>query len=131
LRNALQIAEGFSNYRGDSFEDREAFSDIARLIRHALSQLGEPSLEAVQAAEVMIREWEGSREPRNVRDVAAVILHAAVTGNVPPTWNERELPDPEFPEYICPKCGEPHVWHGRDEADRVCPSCRYPDSSPF
>lgn len=28
----------------------------------------------------------------------------------------------------CGRCGEPHVWHGRDEADRVCPSCRSQDA---
>jgi hypothetical protein len=27
----------------------------------------------------------------------------------------------------CPDCGEPHVWHGRTEADRVCWQCRYPE----
>ena len=25
----------------------------------------------------------------------------------------------------CESCGTPYQWHGRDEADRRCPSCRY------
>jgi len=133
LRNALQIVEMYGDpmVQAPSFPDHALFADIARLIRHALSQLGEPSLEAVQAAEVMIREWEGSLEPRNIRDVAAVILHAAVTGQVPPTWRERELPDPEFPEYICPSCGEPYVSKQRTPEDRLCMQCRYPESDAF
>jgi hypothetical protein len=31
----------------------------------------------------------------------------------------------DYRDSHCIKCGEPHVWHGRDEADRVCGSCRY------
>lgn len=30
----------------------------------------------------------------------------------------------DFRDAHCINCGEPHVWHGRDEADRNCPSCR-------
>jgi hypothetical protein len=28
----------------------------------------------------------------------------------------------------CPNCGEPHVWHGRDEREKVCFPCRYPEA---
>lgn len=28
------------------------------------------------------------------------------------------------PNDVCVRCGEFHVWHGRDDADRACPSCR-------
>lgn len=36
------------------------------------------------------------------------------------------IPVPDESE-TCPNCGEPHVWHGRDEKDRVCFQCRYPE----
>ena len=85
IRNALQIAQVWEQdaYRGD----RPAFLNIARLLRHALEQLGEPNLAAVQAAEVLLREWHGTPdEQRSARDTAAGILHAQMTGAVPPTW---------------------------------------------
>lgn len=31
------------------------------------------------------------------------------------------------PEDVCRGCGQPHTWHGRDEADRYCFQCRYPE----
>lgn len=83
IRNALQalVAWREESLRGD-------LKDVERLLRHALEGLGEPNLASVQAAEVMLREWEGSYDTqRNARDVAAVILRAAVTGEIPPTWS--------------------------------------------
>lgn len=34
---------------------------------------------------------------------------------------------PDEPEDVCRGCGAPHVWHGRDEADRYCWECRFPE----
>lgn len=93
LRNALTIAGmGRDRYFGvhpPSNDAIGAFGDIARLLRHALDQLGEPNLAAVQAAEILVREYHGSLDDqRNARDVAAGILKAAVTGEIPRTWSE-------------------------------------------
>lgn len=91
LKNALTIAEmGALGYYGDSPAHREvtaAFADIARLLAHALVQLGEPSLSAMQAGEILLKEWQGTPEPqRQLRDTLAGILAAQVSGIVPKTW---------------------------------------------
>lgn len=31
----------------------------------------------------------------------------------------------EYDDETCPRCGEPHVAHGRTPEDRYCPECRY------
>ena len=31
----------------------------------------------------------------------------------------------EWADEHCASCGQAHVWHGRDEKDRVCPECRF------
>ena len=97
IRNALQIAqlwiEANPAQRAATFAPT-ALGDIARLLKHALEGLSEPSLAAVQAAATMLREAggaydnEGHVEPRYARDAAAVILHAQLTGEVPKTWSE-------------------------------------------
>ena len=89
--NALYIAElgGDGQYGGNNRYDEvsSAFQDIARLLKHALEQLGEPNLAAVQATEILVREWHGTPDgQRSARDTAAGILHAQLTGAVPPTW---------------------------------------------
>lgn len=93
LRNALTIAD--MGRDGHLWENRElgydeispAFQDIARLIRHAIEGLSEPNLASIQAAEILVREYHGSLDDqRNARDVAAGILKAAVTGEIPRTW---------------------------------------------
>jgi hypothetical protein len=85
LRNALTIAQmGRDGYLDD---DGQGYRDIARLLKHTLEQLGEPSLAAVQATEILVREWHGTPDgQRSARDTAAGILHAQMTGAVPPTW---------------------------------------------
>jgi len=92
LRNALQIAEmGSAGSFGLAPEYENAiaaFSDVARLLRHAISQLGEPSLETVQAASTLVRESDGFREdPRWIRDLCQGILDAQIKGTIPPTWS--------------------------------------------
>jgi len=84
LRNALQIAELWTG----AGPDADAARDIARLLRHAISQLGEPSLETVQAASTLVRESDGFREdPRWIRDLCQGILDAQIKGTIPPTWS--------------------------------------------
>jgi|SRR6267378_8474118 len=92
LKNALWIAELGRDGEFGSLprydEAMGAFGDIARLLRHAIEGLSEPNLAAVQAAEILVREYHGSLDDqRNARDVAAGILKAAVTGLVPGTWS--------------------------------------------
>lgn len=94
LKNALTIAEmGRDRYFGvhpPSNDAIGAFGDIARLIRHALEQLGEPNLAAIQAGEVLLKEWQGTPdERRSLRDTIQGILTAQLSGIVPKTW-ERD-----------------------------------------
>lgn len=91
LRNALTVAcmgrDGL--YGGDSRTDHihSAFADIVRLLRHTLEGLSEPNLAAMQAGEVLLREWQGTPEPeRQLRDTIAGIVAAQVSGVVPKTW---------------------------------------------
>lgn len=92
LKNALQIAQLWMDGAPEKYWERTAvaFGDIARLLKNVLEALSEPNLAAVQAAEILVREYHGSLDDqRSARDVAAGILRAAVTGEIPPTW-ERE-----------------------------------------
>lgn len=93
LRNALQVCAGsiaewpHSSAEHDRARLEQELKVVARLIRHALDQLGEPNLAAMQAGEILVREWNGSfADQRNIRDVVAGILHAQLTGEIPPTW---------------------------------------------
>ena len=80
------IADLWAQHAGDR-DSRGAIGDIARLLRHALEQLGEPNLAAVQATEILVREWHGTPDAqRSARDTAAGILYAQMTGKVPKTW---------------------------------------------
>ena|SRR6266550_1628840 len=90
LRNCLQIAQDWSRCELSAPDTAQVFASIARLIRHALEQLSEPNLAAIQATEILVREWHGSlEEHQNARDVAAGILRAAVTGEIPRTWETK------------------------------------------
>src|SRR5882672_8774885 len=82
LRNCLMIAElGVDSIHHIDHEQDAAgcLGDIARLLKHAIEGLSEPSLAAVQAAATMLRE---APDPGHVdilryaRDTAAVILKA-------------------------------------------------------
>jgi hypothetical protein len=53
---------------------------------------------------------------------------APFVGNPMPDGPRAEDPflvEDELDGLHCPKCHEPHVWHGRTHADHWCPSCRY------
>ena len=93
LGNAAQIAEFWAHFDRGAVEHpvADAFAAIRDHLKAALEQLGEPNLAAIQATATMLGEVEG-RLPvvmnhREWRDIAAVILRAQVTGNVPPTWS--------------------------------------------
>lgn len=86
LLNALQIAQAWYDQTG-----MLPYGDIARLIRHALDQLGEPNLASIQAAATMLREAQAESQgfavnQRYARDAAAAILKAQLTGAIPRTW---------------------------------------------
>ena len=58
-----------------------------------MEQLGEPSLAAMQAGWILLREYINERstladEQREIRDVCAGILHAQLTGVTPKTSSE-------------------------------------------
>src|SRR5258706_16468053 len=94
IRNAAQIAEAWAGISQGQVDQEEgdpgpyfAFRDIARLIRHALESLSEPSLAAMQAGEILLKEWSGTPEPqRQLRDTIHGILNAQLTGEIPRTW---------------------------------------------
>jgi hypothetical protein len=90
IRNALQIAQLWveaNPVQRFVLDAPMAMGDIARLLKHALEGLSEPSLAAVQATEILMREWHGTPDgQRSARDTAAGILWAQLTGAVPPTW---------------------------------------------
>lgn len=92
LRQALEIAETWTptishhdpemSWRRIQYE----FEDIARLIRHALEQLGNPNVEAIRAADVMLRSYDrntaDAASRRAAYDAAAAILNAQLTGTL-------------------------------------------------
>lgn len=90
LRNLAQIAswwEDVSEYSDRMDAAKAAFQGIARLVRHAIEGLSEPNLAAMQAGEILIREWHGQFEDRrNLRDTIQGILQAQLSGVVPKTW---------------------------------------------
>lgn len=103
LRNAQMIADMWAlpipaGRSMDTAEAQGAFGDIARLVRHAIEGLSDPNLAAVQAAEILTREIEESTAVdrlREARDLAAAILRAQLTGEIPRTWNEDLPPAPQ------------------------------------
>src|SRR5712664_758296 len=90
LKNAQTMAELCGQQLYGISQIKEDFASIARLIRHAIEGLSEPNLAAMQAGEVLLREWSGTPEPqRQLRDTIAGILHAQLTGEIPPTWSHE------------------------------------------
>jgi len=81
IRNAAMIAESWALLNEDRGEriPAETLWDIARLLRHALAQLGEPNEAAIQAA----RLWFPLL-PNEARDCVAAILDAQLRGAAPP-----------------------------------------------
>ncbi len=87
LRTAAFMAGSWalSDFVGQ--EEAAAFAGLERLIRHALTELSEPSLAAMQAGAILLAEWQGTPEPqRQLRDTLAGIIAAQVSGQVPGTW---------------------------------------------
>jgi len=102
LRNALQIAEAQIEVAdigmGPMSELVPTFESIARLLRHALAQLGEPNTAAIDAAKVVLRERNAlagfaDDEVRYARDCAAAILDAQLRGAPPPQPNTQPSED--------------------------------------
>ncbi len=93
LKNALWIAELGRDGEFGSLprydEAMGAFGDIARLLKNVLEALSEPNLSAMQAGEILLKEWSGTPEPQcQLRDTIAGILHAQLTGEIPRTWSD-------------------------------------------
>lgn len=88
LRNALQIAKSYVELEQPFWQ---TYEDIARLLAHAIEGLSEPSLVAMQAGEILLKEWQGTPEPqRQLRDTIQGILQSQLTGVVPPTWQRND-----------------------------------------
>ena len=105
LRNALTIAELWAvgvlvqatpqAQVEITAELTAAHRDVARLLRHALAQLGEPNTAAIDAAKVVLRERNAlagfaDDEVRYARDCAAAILDAQLRGAPPPQPNREQ-----------------------------------------
>ena len=88
IRNATMIAESWALLNEDRGEriPAETLRDVARLLRHALAQLGEPNEAAIQTAYALIfGSDEATPESLRVaRDEAAAILDAQLRGAPPP-----------------------------------------------
>lgn len=115
LRNALQLAVAYGEKEIPDAEAKQALGRIRGLIATALAKLSEPNAAAVRAAlSALGFESASAYRPdheRDARDTAAVILHAAVTGEVAGERWDDGLP--------CPGC---------DGAGRIgtmpCEQCR-------
>jgi len=84
LRNALQLATLYGDKDIADSDAKQALERIRGLIAQALGKLGEPNAAAVEATTLMLAElppFTDSEFPCKARDVAAVILHAALTGD--------------------------------------------------
>ena|SRR6267143_5423270 len=89
LRNALQIAQfwgmGMSGF--EETDTQRACTKIAELLGVAIEGLSEPNLSAMQAGEILLKEWSGTPEPqRQLRDTIQGILTAQLSGIIPKTW---------------------------------------------
>lgn len=83
LKNALQLASVYGDKDVADSDAKQALDRIRGLIAQALAKLGEPNNAAVEAAVLMFAElppFGDETFPRKARDAAAVILHAALTG---------------------------------------------------
>lgn len=105
LRNALQLAVTYGDKDVADSDAKQALGRIRGLVAQAIGKLGEPNKAALETARLMVGvyrippntgvEWDTMFEPtqagrrarletelREIRDIAAAILHAAVTGDV-------------------------------------------------
>ena len=88
LRNALQIADAYAELaprplsNGDQAQ-ADAFASIARLIRHALDQLGKPNEAAIQAAKLFVDAAGPEHWERQARDCAAAVISKQLRGVSP------------------------------------------------
>lgn len=80
LRNALQLAVTYGDKDIADSDAKQALDRIRGLIAQAIGKLGEPNGAAIEAADVFV--GKGEYEARVLRDLCAVILHAALTGDV-------------------------------------------------
>jgi hypothetical protein len=87
LLNALQLAVTYGDKEIPDAEAKQALGRIRGLIATALAKLGEPNEAALKAARALVGvEFayfaRGETVERKIRDIAAVILHSALTGEV-------------------------------------------------
>lgn len=77
IKNAAAIAHAWASPRlQNEPEIADAFAGIARLLKDAIGQLGQPNEAAVAA----LRAWDQHYSQRDARDAAAVVLKAQLTG---------------------------------------------------
>lgn len=98
LQNAMQIADVYAGKDIADSDAKQALGRVRKLVAQALASLGEPNGAAVQAA----RPFTGRNDMsdvvgdyRRARDAAAVILHAALTGEVAGESWVHSLPCPD------------------------------------
>ena len=72
-------------------------------------------------ADARAHEQRVSDEQQRAADRRIVEFHQAAYGpSVDDSWADEA-------EDVCWGCRQPHIWHGRTEADRYCFQCRYPE----
>jgi len=83
LQNALQLAVIYGDKDVADSDAKQALGRIRALIAQALAKLGEPNTAAVEGLRKFV-----AFEPREARDVASVVIYAALTGETAddPAW---------------------------------------------
>lgn len=92
LRNALQLAVTYGDKDVADSEAKQALDRIRGLVALAIGKLGEPNEASLRAARIMMLEQpypttllpedEPAWRDRQIRDMVALVLHAAVTGEL-------------------------------------------------
>jgi hypothetical protein len=89
LQNALQLAVFYGSKDIADSDAKQALGRIRVLIAQALAKLGEPNSAAVEGLRKFV-----AFEPREARDVASVVIYAALTGETGESDWIHSLPCP-------------------------------------
>jgi hypothetical protein len=84
LRNALQLAVTYGSKDVADSDAKQALHRVQGLVARAIASLGEPNGAALAVVATMTpdRNAPFHMQAREIRDFAAAVLHAAVTGEV-------------------------------------------------
>jgi hypothetical protein len=99
LRNALQLAVTYGSKDVADSDAKQALHRVQGLVARAIASLGEPNGAALAVVATMTPDCHAPfhMQAREIRDFAAAVLYAAVTGEVGGEGWIDTLP--------CPTCG--------------------------